>query len=85
MGMDKGERITVERERIVIIAGRATTHRCDRCGHEDEPLTSQEIRDWYERLPGRPELEGSAKSGAVRAMDRLTLGLKSLLRFSKQR
>ena len=85
MGLDKGERITVETERIVIIAHGTATRRCDKCGQDFEPLASKAIRDWFESLPGGPELEGCAKSGATRAMDRLVMGLKSLLRFSKQR
>jgi hypothetical protein len=82
MGADGRQRITVETERVVIIASRyAVRGWCERCGHEVEMLSADRAQQFFEIGHEQFEARDQSKLHLGRAKDGLVVCLKSLLRF----
>lgn len=79
---DFGTRITIETERILIVARRQSQRAwCERCGGEVEFVPSQQARRVLDVAPEPPRPEHRTQFHVERARNGLAVCLKSLLRF----
>ncbi len=84
MGSGKRERITVETERILIIAcGRGAHGWCEKCGSEVGMLTADVARQLLEVGPEQLKNHSQRKLHLERAANGLVVRLKSLLRLAR--
>lgn len=82
MAPDRRTRITVETERILIVARQhATPGWCERCGQEVELLPADQAGQFREVVRDQQERQHQSSLHLGQAKDGLVICVKSLLRF----
>jgi hypothetical protein len=84
MAAENRQRITIETERILVVARQHGSRGwCERCGREVDLLTSEQACRLLEVTPEMIDRSGHGKLHLERAKDGLVICLKSLLKFLK--
>lgn len=84
MTPDRRTRITIERERILVLARQLSTRgRCEKCGHEVEFLKQEQVGPILESVSGAWGEPSQERLHLEQAKDGLVVCLKSMLRFLK--